>query len=175
MNTGPSNSLGGSESRAAGTVTASMPRTPDSLISIVYGSVRVATAGSWADARVLLGEHVDALYSRIPGDCARQARERVSGRAALAPVDDGWLWVSDPGKTPHFAREGRHGLTVGDLCVVHEFTNGSRYYWTVDVKAKIVSVGPVGVVVRITGESCQFERYSTVAVPLSSIRPRVAR
>jgi hypothetical protein len=146
---------------------------PSPVISIVYGSVRVATAGSWADARVLLSAHVDAIYSRIPGDWARQTHERVQGRVALGAVDDrGWLWVSDLHKTQHYAAEGRHGLTTGDLCIVHEFTNGNRYSWTIDVKAKIVSVGPVGVVVRITGESVQFDRYSTVTVPLSFIRPR---
>jgi hypothetical protein len=146
---------------------------PSPVISIVYGSVRVAMAASWADARVLLSAHVDAIYSRIPGDWARQTHERVQGRVALGAVDDrGWLWVSDLRKTQHFAAEGRHGLTTGDLCLIHEFTNGSRNWWTVDVKAKIVSVGPVGAVVRVTGESVQFDRYSVVTIPLSFIRPR---
>jgi hypothetical protein len=162
----------GSQSPGKGTGAASEPRFPVSGVSVVYGHVRVGTAVSWADARELLAAHVDELYGRIPGDFARQSQERVAGRAALAPVVDGWLWVSDVRKTQHYAREGRHGLAAGDLAIVHEFTNGSRNWWTVDVKAKIVSVGTVGVVVRITGESCQFDRYSTVTVPLSFIRPR---
>jgi hypothetical protein len=163
----------GSDSHAASNGGASQEHFPVTPISVVYGHVRVAQAGSWAEARTLLREHVDELYDRIPGDIARQTQERVQGRVALAPVDDdGWLWVSDVRKTAHYAREGAHGLTTGDLCIVHEFTNGSRNWWTVDVKAKIVSVGPVGVTVRITGESVQFDRYSTVTVPLSFIRPR---
>lgn len=151
-------------------------RPPETRISVCYGYVRVAMAASWADARVLLRAHLDAMRNHLPR-CDRGDRfyEDECARAALSPVDGGFLVTSAPGRTwmdtMRYAREGVHGITAGDLAYVQDYSNG-RGWWTIAVKCKVVEVGPVYATVRITGESCQFRRHQTISLPLCYLRPR---
>jgi hypothetical protein len=146
-----------------------------SRISVMFGYVRVATAGSWADARVLLRAHLDAVHSHFArterGD---ESYERECGRIALNRVEGGFLFTSAPGTffdATRYAREGLHGITPGDLVIVQDYSN--RYnFWTIAVKAKVLSVGPLEAIVRITGDSSQFTRGETRSIPLSFLRPR---
>ena len=139
------------------------------MISIVYGSVRVAEAGTWPEARGRLREQINAMYDYWPQtEGAQKARESELARVTLPPLAE-VMTIS----RYLYAAEGGGGLTAGDLAYVHDFPNGSLGYgWTINVKCKILSIGPVHATVRITGDSIQFMRGETRSVPLSCLRRR---
>lgn len=139
-------------------------------ISVCFGSVRVATAANWTDARELLAAHISAVYAQFARtDRADRAREDELARAALAPVDGGFLVTSAPGAwsgSTRYAVEGVRGLSAGDLAYVRDYPNRHLSAWTINVKCKILSVGPAECIVRITGESLQFTRNEVRSIPI---------
>ena len=67
-------------------------------VSVCLGSVRVALAADWAGARELLAAHITATYAMFGRtDRADRYREDELARAALAPVNSGYLVTSAPG------------------------------------------------------------------------------
>jgi hypothetical protein len=144
------------------------------MISILYGFVRVDQAETWPAAKAALRKHILAAYHEAPvteGSVAN--RDEQLARAAGQP-GNGLLMTSGPRawvNTMRCAHEGTHGLTAGDLCLLRNYSNGHRD-WTINVKAKILAIGPTFAHIRITGESCQMRRYETRSVPLSFLRPR---
>lgn len=166
-----------------------VPRVPDAPqlppISIVIGHVRIATSYTWTGARIALRKDIEESYplGMFPRDLVAQRRAYELVRLISEPdgtpgsrllmTSGTWAW----GDTIRYAQEGEHGLTSGDLCLVHDYANGChRSAWTVDVKAVIIAVTPHHkVTVRITGESLQFDRNQVLTIPSSFIRPRAKR
>jgi hypothetical protein len=171
----------GVTSPSTGTTDASKAHSPDavSFVSILYGYCRVATAANWADARELLRAHLDTVHAHY----ARTERsdhfyEMECGRIALNRIEDGFLFTSPRGTffdVTRYAREGRHGIVPGDLAIIQDCPNGHYGWWTIAVKCKVISIGPLEATVKITGDSSQFTRGETRSIPLSFLRPRAKK
>lgn len=138
---------------------------------VMYASVRMAQAATFDAARA---ELVRLMRERMLDSSALRNSERyrrqlteaealtMDPRGSCAVVSE-WDWISD----------GAAGVAAGDMATVHEYSNGCRDQWTVDVKCKILAVLPPGQVrVRITGESSQFDRGADLVMPASFIRTR---
>lgn len=144
------------------------------MISIMYGFVRVDQAETWPAAKTALRKHILAVYGEAPVTSGSTAHRDAQLVAVAGKPVNGLLMTSSTGawaNTTRYAQEGMHGVSAGDLCYVRDHSNGRRD-WTINVKAKILDVGPVFARVRITGESYQFERGATLTIPLSFLRPR---
>jgi len=144
------------------------------VISILHGHVRIAMASDWQGARELLRAHVTALHWSHPrterGDeVYAEQLARIEGNP-----DMGYLLVSGSeawASTRIFAMAGTYGVSAGDLCFVRDYRNGTQW-WTINVKAKLLSTSATEAVVRITGESLQFQRYEVRSIPLAYIARR---
>jgi hypothetical protein len=176
MNTGPTGKASGSPEPGKGTGAHSQAHNPDSAVSVVHGHVRIAQASGWADARGKLRTLIDDVYDSLyKTDRSDQYQEQERARAALGVIDHGMLFATERhawADSMRYAIQGLYGVTIGDLAVVQDFHNGSRYAWTIAVKCKVTHITATQVTVRITGESLQFRRHSVITVPVSYIRPR---
>jgi hypothetical protein len=150
-------------------------------VSICIGYVRVASAATWREAMAALRADITGSRSRMT--LIRNPLAEQRDMEELAAVDRGpdeggylvtsgsWAWMD----TQRWARAGEHGLTGGSLALVHDYSNGNRYEWTIDVLCKIIAVdGPAHkATVRITQhDSAQFTRGDVVTLPASFLRPR---
>lgn len=150
-------------------------------ISIIHGYVQVGRALNWPAAREALARSVyDVFGPRVTGIGrvgAAAAARRLLRRAASAPVEETsagsrWIWIADPGHGVWCAQEGDHGLQAGSLAIVHDAHEPGAYEWTVDVKCRITEVDGRHALVKITGNSVQFERGQLVRVGTDQVRPR---
>lgn len=148
-------------------------------ISIIYGYVQVGRALNWPAARDELRKSVHDMFGpRVTGiGSVADARERHLARAASAPVEEmstgsRWIWIGDPGRTVWCAQEGDHGLSAGDLAIVHDAHEPGAWSWTVNVKCQITGITGRRARIKITGNSVQFTRGQETTVGIDLIRPR---
>lgn len=155
------------------------------LISLTYGAVRVATVATWEEASAVLHKQISDAYrpnGRMsnPNDVALAHERHELAQVAAGPQSDmivtsgPWAW----GDSIRAAQLGEHGLTAGDLAILHDYSAGYRS-WTIDVKVKIIAVcgdpsRPM-VRVRVTDWSAsQLTHGDIITVSASRIRRRSA-
>ena len=144
-------------------------------VSILIGHVRIATAGTWADACRILKEDIERTYPLFMNEHAKRHYEHELSQLSCGPdhgmlmTSGSWAWAD----TTRLAIEGEHGITAGQLATVRDYSNRSCDY-TVDVKCKVLSVDGAShkATVRITGDSLQFTRGQVITMPASFLRPR---
>lgn len=146
------------------------------MISICIGAVRMRTAENWTAARDMLRRDINDFYPRFGNPHAQRMKDAELAQLNKA-LDGGWLVTSGIGASFNalrYAREGEHGLIPGQLAIIRDYSNGSRYAWTVDVKCKLTAVNPDThkATVTITGNSVQFTRWESITVPSSFLRFR---
>jgi hypothetical protein len=146
-------------------------------ISICLGYVRIADAETWAQAQEFLRREICDSYPVYPAPGIAEWKERELSAAAAGPDPRGMLVTSRTGTGMaelRWAREGEHGLTAGDLAVIHDFRHRNRDIWTIDVKCRITAVTgrTHRADVQVTGESQQFTRHERITLPVTFLWPR---
>ncbi|MFF4245202.1 hypothetical protein ACFYY2_12095 [Streptomyces sp. NPDC001822] len=86
----------------------------------------------------------------------------VWGRKTTLSAEYGAKWreYDFPFPDAHFSAY----LRKGDPAVVRDYSNGSSV-WSQEVKCKVVEFGELTSRVRVTGDSWQFVKHTTVEVP----------